>query len=200
MRQKNNHPHIFQIIAPVYGLFFKSQKRRYKKDLELIMRENILSNSMSVIDIGCGTGALASVLADFGFQTTGMDSALGMLKIARRKTKNQKVSFIQGNILNDININDNTFDVSVASYVAHGLKRSERLVMYKEMKRISKHKVMFFEYNQKRNIFSDIIEFLEGGDYFDYIKIVESELKENFSKLTIIPLSKRGALYVCEIE
>ncbi len=199
MKLKKNHPYLFQFIAPVYGWFFKSQQQRYKKDLELIMKKTILSNSKSIIDIGCGTGALASALTEYGFQTTGMDPVLGMLRIAKKKTKNQNISFIQGNILNSVSINDNTFDVSVASYVAHGLKQPDRIIMYKEMKRITKQKVIFFEYNQNRNIFSDIIEFIEGGDYFKYIKNVESELKDNFSKLTILPLSKRGSLYICEI-
>ena len=199
MKLKKNHPYLFQFIAPVYGWFFKSQQQRYKKDLELIMKKTILSNSKSIIDIGCGTGALASALTEYGFQTTGMDPVLGMLRIAKKKTKNQNISFIQGNILNSVSINDNTFDVSVASYVAHGLKQQDRIIMYKEMKRITKQKVIFFEYNQNRNIFSDIIEFIEGGDYFKYIKNVESELKDNFSKLTILPLSKRGSLYICEI-
>ena len=199
MKTKKNYPYLFQLISPFYGWFYKSQKRRYTKDLKFIMEKSILKDVKSVIDIGCGTGALTSAIADQGFITTGMDPVGGMLRVARKKTKDQKITYIQENIINGLDIKDNFYDASAASYVAHGLKKPERIKMYQEMKRISKYKVLIFDYNQKRNIFSDVIEFIEGGDYFNFIKDVKTELKDNFKSLTIYPLNNHASLYVCEI-
>lgn len=50
------------IIAPVYGLFFRWQVRNYRNILADVKDELDFSTCRSVIDIGCGTGALCRVL------------------------------------------------------------------------------------------------------------------------------------------
>ncbi len=122
-----------------------------------------------------------------------------MVKIAKKRAKNQNIDYHIDNVLNGLDIKDNEFDISVASYVAHGLKKQDRIAMYKEMKRVTKNKVLLFEYNQKQNIFINIIEFLEGGDYFNFIKEVKNELNDCFEKVTIFPLNEYKALYICDV-
>ena len=53
---------LFNLIAPVYGLFYKYQKRRYSEVIEKVKNEMNLFSSESIIDVGCGTGALCSEL------------------------------------------------------------------------------------------------------------------------------------------
>jgi len=43
-------------------------------------------SAQSVLDIGCGTGTFALLLADRGVEVTGVDPAAGSLRIARAKT------------------------------------------------------------------------------------------------------------------
>lgn len=50
----------------------------------------------SVIDIGCGTGTLATMLADRGIIVTGVDPAGAMLDVARAKPGAERVRWLHG--------------------------------------------------------------------------------------------------------
>jgi SAM-dependent methyltransferase len=50
----------------------------------------------SVLDIGCGTGTWACLLASRGFSVTGLDPALASLNIVRAKPFADRVRWIQG--------------------------------------------------------------------------------------------------------
>jgi SAM-dependent methyltransferase len=50
----------------------------------------------SVLDIGCGTGTFALLLADRGLKVTGVDPARGSLRIARAKPGAERVRWIHG--------------------------------------------------------------------------------------------------------
>jgi len=50
---------------------------------------------MRVLDLGCGTGALACALAGAGHRVTGVDPAAAMLAVARRKPHAEKVEWVQ---------------------------------------------------------------------------------------------------------
>jgi ubiquinone/menaquinone biosynthesis C-methylase UbiE len=52
----------------------------------------------SVIDVGCGTGNHAIRLSRLGYEVTGVDISPTMLKIAKEKDKEAKISFIQADI------------------------------------------------------------------------------------------------------
>lgn len=46
----------------------------------------------AVVDVGCGTGSLAVLLAEAGHRVTGLDSSAGMLAVARAKAAAARVS------------------------------------------------------------------------------------------------------------
>jgi ubiquinone/menaquinone biosynthesis C-methylase UbiE len=188
---------LFDRIAPIYGLFYNYQRRYYKRALNGALSEVNLATYESIVDVGCGTGALCSVLSQMGHKVTGMDPAEKMLGIASKHPENKEVDFIQSSILQRTPFEDKSFDVSVTSYVAHGLKEADRKLMYSEMNRITKNLIIIYDYNQKRSIWVDIIELLEGGDYFNFIENVNTELKERFSKVSVIQVSKMAACYIC---
>jgi ubiquinone/menaquinone biosynthesis C-methylase UbiE len=50
----------------------------------------------SVLDVGCGTGNWASLLAEHGFAVTGVDPAAASLDVARGKPGGQRVRWILG--------------------------------------------------------------------------------------------------------
>jgi SAM-dependent methyltransferase len=56
----------------------------------------LAANASSVLDLGCGTGRLASALASSGRIVVGVDPAAAMLNIARTKTSGDSVSWIEG--------------------------------------------------------------------------------------------------------
>jgi ubiquinone/menaquinone biosynthesis C-methylase UbiE len=199
---KNNEKKnkVFDFIAPFYGLFYGYQKRYYNSILDGIHNELDFSLYENIIDIGCGTGALCSVLNQRGLKVTGVDSVRGMLKIAARKKENKEINFIKANFLEKLPFKDKSFDISIAAYVAHGLKEIERKIMYAEMGRITKCFVIIHDYNGKRSVATNIIEWLEGGDYFNFIKKAKSELIKNFKSIQVIEVDLKASWYVCVPE
>ncbi len=197
---KNNKPEsnqVFNLIAPIYGLFYKKQKRIYEKNINNLLNECDIKNNHKIIDFGCGTGALCSVLHQKGFEVIGVDSAQKMLNIAMNKLENKSIKFINASVIDRLPFEDKTFDISFASFVVHGLKKVDRIHIYSEMSRITKHKVVIYDYNDKRAIVTNVLEWLEGGDYFNFIKTVELEMKEYFQDCQIISNKSQASWYVC---
>jgi len=189
---------VFELAAPFYGLFYNHQKKHYIKALNKIKSQTDFFSYKSIIDIGCGTGALCSVLNKNGFEVTGIDLVQRMLNTAMGKKENKSINFIKADILKKLPFRDKNFDVCISSYVAHGLNANQRKVMYKEMNRITRHLIIFHDYNQSRSFFTNIIEWLEGGDYFNFIGSVRSEMKESFSEVKELNIDIRASWYVCK--
>lgn len=190
---------IFNTIAPIYGLFFNSQVKNYKKIITKQKTDFNLLAFNEILDVGCGTGALMTALTELGMEVTGIEIAKNMLKVAKKKVKAKEIKCIEGDVLNTLPFKDKAFPISIAAFVAHGLKPKERQVMYKEMKRVSKKYVIFHDYNKKRKILTDIIEFLERGDYFYFIKHAKSEMEKHFSEVRVLNVDKRACWYICKI-
>lgn len=207
-REERKNKGLFNRIAPVYGLFFSMQRGNFQRILKQIEGKVDLSRWESVIDVGCGTGALCSVLAEEGFAVTGVDPARRMLEIAKRKAAgqaaDQKIAFVEGNALEGLAFPDNSFDVAIASYVAHGLQQKERQKLYAEMSRVARDMVIIHDYNKERSLLTSIVEWMEGGDYFRFIQQAEQEMKDCaaemnncFSEVRVIRVGPRASWYLC---
>lgn len=196
---------LFNLIAPIYGLFYKSQKRNFNKIINNVQKEFDLLEFNTIIDIGCGTGALCSVLSERGLKVTGVDPAKKMLKIAKSKSENKDIYFVQGSVLDNLPFDNNHFEIAITSYVAHGLKQEQRKKMYAEMGRVAKKWVIIHDYNDQRALGTSLIEWLEGGDYFHFIRHAEpemrdcmTELKPCFSEVRVVSVGVRANWYICK--
>ena len=195
---------IFNLIAPIYGLFFNSQRRKFKEIIVLAEDKIDLSDYETVLDVGSGTGALCSVLAERGLEVTGVEVAAKMLEIAKRKTGDLSICFMQADVLAGLPFTDKRFDLSFSSYVAHGMSQEDRLKMYAEMARLSKYKVIIHDYNDKRSLITSFVEKMEGPNYPQFIANAEIEMREChtglrdcFSKVEILQVGKRANWYIC---
>ncbi len=193
-----NHSMIFNIIAPIYALFFNFQVNYYEKTLLKVKDEIDITQYKTVLDIGCGTGALCYVLYRNGLKVTGVDVAEKMVEKSREKLKGKDIKVIKIDPEEDLPFEDNSFDIVISSYVAHGLKPDQRISLYKEAGRVAKDKVIFHDYNQNRALLTTIIEWLERGDYFNFIKMAEVEMKEHFKTVKVLDVYKRAAWYILE--
>ena len=90
---------LFNFIAPFYGLFYNFQKKWYTDIINSVQNKLDIYAFDSIIDIGCGTGALSSVLDDGGMDVTGIDPAINMLNIAMDKSENGEIKFIHADVL-----------------------------------------------------------------------------------------------------
>lgn len=191
---------LFDLIAPAYGLFFHYQKRRYRDILKRMSGEAFPSTDLKVLDVGCGTGAYCAVFHEMGFFVTGVDPSRKMLDIASRKPENKNVTFLNASVLKPLPFPDKSFDISISSFVAHGMKPADREVMYAEMRRVTRDLVIVHDYNDTRAIAIDFMEWLEGGDYFNFIVVVKHELRKAFAHLRIVNVDNRAAWYMCSPE
>jgi len=195
---------LFNRISYFYGLFYERQKRHFFRVIQQVGPKISLEQYKTVLDVGCGTGALCAALAQSGFLVTGIDPAEKMLAVGRNKKENAKVSFLVGDATQRLPFLDHAFDVSIASYVAHGMQAEQRKKMYREMNRVTRYKVIIYDYNRNRSFWTNVVEWIEGGDYFHFIKHAQTELEDCktqlehcFAQVEMIEVNTRAAWYVC---
>jgi hypothetical protein len=89
--------------------------------------------------------------------------------------------------------------------VAHGLVKEDRKKMYQEMGRVTRERVIIYDYNERTSPFTSFVERLEGGDYFQFIRYAlqemeecVSEMKLCFSEVQVVNVSHRAAWYICK--
>jgi SAM-dependent methyltransferase len=69
-----------------------------RRDLDLYVALAGEFTARTVIDIGCGTGTLACLLAKLGFDVTAIDPAAASLDVAREKAHAERVQWIHGDV------------------------------------------------------------------------------------------------------
>lgn len=198
MRDKRSK-RLFDSISPVYHFLYARHREKYQKFYKDKVECN-LSRFSSVLDVGCGSGAMASVFSDLGLRTYGVDQSLGMLRVAKRQPENRNLKLIQNGAVDGLPFKDNSFDVIIAAYMAHGIKTDMRLKLYSEMKRVGRHLLILHDYSNKRSLITNVVEYAEGGDYFNFIKVIKDELEDQFGNLEVVPLEKRASCYICSLE
>ena len=72
-----------------------------------------------VLDVGCGTGTLALMLADLGLEVTGVDPAAASLAVARAKPGGQRVRWLDGDAttLPELDVDLATMTANVAMFI-----------------------------------------------------------------------------------
>ncbi len=189
---------LFDNIASVYVLFFYYQTKYFTKIINKAKEKCDITHYKNVLDIGCGTGAMLKVLYEKGLDVKGIDTSRGMLQQAKRKLKNLPIELIHTKAGTKLPFNDKSFDVVYTSYVAHGLVAEQRINLYAEMKRLAKEIVIVHDYNENREFVTNLIEWFERGDYFNFIKVAENEMNSVFSNVTKINVGPRDAWYICK--
>lgn len=189
----DKHKKLFDLISPVYNIFFNSQVRKYG-DIYHRYKERIdLTKNSNILDIGCGTGAFSKTFLLNGHNITGIDISEKMLGYARKNGINAN----QGNIVDGLGYKDKSFDHVITSYVAHGLNKDMRFKMLSEAARLSRGIVVIQDYSKNSNILIKIAEYLENGDYFNFIKTGKDEMNQVFTNVEVLPVSNYSNWYIC---
>jgi|SRR5680860_222943 len=197
MGELEKHARIFNLIAPVYNRFFLGQVKKYRLILEKYEELMAIPPGGRVLDIGCGTGAFIYCFAERGYQGVGADFSSSMLRAARKSTRGKAIEFVQGDVTKGLDFPDGSFDLVLSSYVLHGLSAELRQRIYTEADRLSRGRILFYDYNQKRRIFTDLTEWAEGGDYFGFVRQGEKEMRTYFHDVNRIDVGRQAALYLC---
>lgn len=200
----DNSEALFNRISRVYGWFYGRQKRGFEEAISRASSALDLSRFRSALDVGCGTGALCSVLAGLGLEVTGLDQAEEMLEVARSKPGHQGIHFHRGSALTGLPFEHDRFDVSFASHVAHGMKAVNRARLYAEMSRVTRHAVVIHDYASPGTWITALLEWLEKSDYRHFLSEALEEMIHCrrgplacFESVRLVPIGKSVAWYIC---
>lgn len=122
----------FDRVAPRYDLLNRlmslGQDARWRGRLVAALGD---AQHGRVLDLGCGTGDVALALRAEGARAVGLDSSLGMLKLARAKEPG--IAWVQGDALH-LPFKAGSFDGSTSSFVLRNLP--DRLAAFREQARV----------------------------------------------------------------
>ncbi|HEV2299424.1 MAG TPA: class I SAM-dependent methyltransferase [Candidatus Acidoferrales bacterium] len=92
---------------------------------------------LSVLDVGCGPGHLARLLAQENCQVTAVDRSIRLLRLARRWAKREGVTVnFQNSMADSLPFPDNSFDASCATTVIYFVADPVRVL--REMARVTR--------------------------------------------------------------
>lgn len=83
---------IYQKFADYYDTLY-GYKNYFKESsfLNKLFKKYFKKKKLSILDVGCGTGSHALILAKFGHKVTGVDLSDKMIKVAKKKAKESKI-------------------------------------------------------------------------------------------------------------
>lgn len=144
----------------------------------------------NILEIGVGTGNLASKFLNNDFDIIGIDQSREMLSVAKQKYPKLKVRL--GEFLK-IPYNNKYFDVIISTYAFHHLNEVEKVIAIEEMIRVLKDNgiivigdLMFKSKDDEKNILNELskkqVEEIKD-EYYSHIDILENEFKKYNKKL-----------------
>lgn len=161
------------------------------KNYNLILESvyNLVSDSEfenpRVLEIGVGTGNLASKFLNKKFYIEGIDQSREMLSVLKQKYPQLKVRL--GEFLK-IPYDNKQFDVIISTYAFHHLNESEKIISIEEMLRVLKDNgmivigdLMFRNEEDEKNILDELSnEQIEeiNDEYYSYIDFLQNEFKK----------------------
>lgn len=133
--------------------------------------------SMSVLDIGCGTGTHLSLYQKAGCKTFGIDLSPAMLNVARKKLGVAALAALTLGDASRMPFPDESFDLVTAMLMFHAMPAALRSPVLNEAKRVVKRSGRFLviDYHLGPIRFPEgwfpktliaSIEFLAGGEHF----------------------------------
>lgn len=186
------HLDLFDFIAPFYAWFFNHQRKGYRHALARLFQNEKL-NGNTALDVGCGTGALSTELERY-LKVKAIDGSSQMIKEAHRLNPQLELELI--NVTHGLSYETHAFDYVFSSFVLHGLSSFQRLSLLREMKRVSLKAVIILDYHEGRHPVISLIEWIEHGDYFNFMKHFDEEILEIFDHKEILKINAHTAFYI----
>ncbi|SJZ31248.1 class I SAM-dependent methyltransferase [Selenihalanaerobacter shriftii] len=188
----------YKIVMPAFKFISKRMRKGYQSGFPIIEKKVNLSKKTTVLDVGTGTGGLASLFLDYTSHITGIDLSPEMIKEAKKKFGDQ-INFIEMPAHELERFSNNQFNLVTAAYSLHDMDNQYRLKVLQEMHRIAEDRVIFFEFIKNNSLIIRAVEALEGSFYHDFVNDIDKQLNQVFPTYEIIKLNKRMGLYICEI-
>jgi len=129
-----------------------------------IILDNIeFEEGSKVLDIGCSTGTLLIELKHrigYKCELIGIDRAAKRIEKAKKSAQNLGIKFEEG-IIENIQYDDNYFDVVLSTFLFHRLDIESKKKGVKELKRVLKpnKKLLIIDVGKPTNLYSKFIGF-----------------------------------------
>ena len=130
---------VFGSYSNYYDLFYKDKDYPAEVDFtDSLIKKYANGNVKTILDMGCGTGGHAFLLAEKGYNVTGIDIADRMLSIAKEKAKKARIAvdFLKADI-RDFNLNKR-FDAAIAMFAVMGYQTTNE-DLEKALLNVSQH-------------------------------------------------------------
>jgi SAM-dependent methyltransferase len=120
---------VFDSYAQYYDLFYREKDYPREVDyVDALIKKYATNDPRTILDLGCGTGAHAVLLARKGYRVTGVDHSDAMLAVAEEKKRQceSSVEFEKGDI-STVRL-QRSFDAAIAMFAVMGYQTTnERL-------------------------------------------------------------------------
>lgn len=181
------------------------------KNYELILQkvydlvENLDRKVSRILEIGVGTGNLASKFLRGDYEIIGIDQSREMLSVAKDKYPMLKVRV--GEFLK-IPYDNKSFDIIVSTYAFHHLNQSEKNIAIEEMMRVLKDDgvivigdLMFESKHSEKKVLETLSETQIDeikDEYYSYIDLLEEEFNKYDKKLEFSKIDRLN--YIIKIQ
>jgi demethylmenaquinone methyltransferase/2-methoxy-6-polyprenyl-1,4-benzoquinol methylase len=170
-REKLRHQvDFYAFVAPFYDFLAGSFLRPARK---AIVRAVKSLGCRRILDVACGTGEQAIMLAKEGLEVTGIDLSSAMLRVARRKSP-PAVAYLLGDALH-LPFRSESFDCVTVSLALHEMTHDTRMGTVREILRVlcPDGMLIVFDYAAPQNWSSacglallGLMERIAGGEHF----------------------------------
>ncbi|NMM64323.1 methyltransferase domain-containing protein [Clostridium sp. P21] len=181
------------------------------KNYELILQsvyelvEKLDRKNSKILEIGVGTGNLASKFLNNNYEIIGIDQSREMLSVAKEKYPKLKVRL--GEFLK-IPYDNKSFDIIISTYAFHHLNENEKCIAIQEMIRVLKDNgaviigdLMFESKDSEEKILKDLsqeqIDEIKD-EYYSYINLLRDEFSKYNKKLEYTRIDKFN--YIIKIQ
>ena len=127
-----------------------------------------LPPSFTVLDLGTGTGSLARAFQERGHPVTGYDFSSRLLTRAQRLYPD--IAFERRDVACLDDVPSASFDVVAMGYVLHGMSPALRRRTLQAASRLAARRILIIDYGRRGGWFIQLIEWIEGPHYFEYIQ------------------------------
>ena len=135
------------------------------RDLDANVTKKSLSkiDFFKVLELGCGSGKNTEWLITKADRLVGLDFSKNMLDLARKKIKNDKVTFINTDINKNWPVNDNSFDLATINLTLEHIETLGHVFNSLFMKLTQGGKCFVCELHPKKQLAGSRAQFEENG-------------------------------------
>ena len=166
------------------------------RDLDKTVTKNSLSkiDFFKVLELGCGSGKNTEWLITKADRLVGLDFSKNMLDLARKKIKNDKVTFINTDINKNWPVNDNSFDLATINLTLEHIETLDHVFNSLFMKLTQGGKCFVCELHPKKQLAGSRAQFEVNGTevVLDVFQHSEQDYIQNAEKAGFNLLAKEN--------